>query len=143
MIFTERAVSETMQNCETSAPVPDVRRFQPPAAPAPDPTALAAAAALLREAHRPLILAGRVTRDRSGWDARVRLAERLGAAVLTDMKQAAAFPTAHPLHAAPAAMFPGPAASAALREADVVLSLDWVDLAGTLAASPASAACTR
>ena len=128
-----------MQEAETAtAPQPDVRRFQPPAASAPDPTALACAAAALREAHRPLILAGRVTRDRGGWDARVRLAERLGAAVLTDMKPAAAFPTAHPLHAAHAAMFPGPAASAALREADVVLSLDWIDLAGTLNAAGAA-----
>jgi thiamine pyrophosphate-dependent acetolactate synthase large subunit-like protein len=52
--------------------------------------------------------------------------------VITDLKQAAAFPTDHPLHAAPPASFPLPAAQAAIREADVILSLDWNDLAGAL-----------
>ncbi len=55
------------------------------------------------------------------------------------MKAAAAFPTGHRLHAAPAAMFPGAAAVQALQGADVVLSLDWIDLAGTLAAAGATA----
>ena len=120
-----------------SAPPPDVSRFRAPAPPAPDPATLAAAAAALRGARAPLILCGRTTRSQDGWDGRVRLAERLGAAVLTDMKAAAAFPTAHRLHAAPAAMFPGPGAVAALRAADVVLSLDWIDLAGALTAAGA------
>ncbi len=44
----------------------------------------------------------------------------------------AAFPTDHPLHAAPPATFPD---GRLLREADVVLSLDWVDTAGTLKAA--------
>ena len=120
------------------APPPDVKRHRAPAPPAPDNDTLLDAAAALSCAHRPLILAGRVTRDQAGWDARVRLAERLGAAVLTDLKSAAAFPTAHPLHAAHAAMFPGPDAVAALRRADVILSLDWTDLAGTLRAAQAT-----
>ncbi len=130
-----------MQEEETpAAPPPDVGRYRAPLSPAPNATALAAAAATLRMARRPLILAGRVTRDQQGWDDRVRLAERLGAAVLTDLKAAAAFPTAHRLHAAHAGMFPGPAAVAALRQADVILSLDWIDLAGTLGAAGAQAA---
>ncbi len=128
-----------MQEAEApAAPPPDVARYRAPAPPAPDPATLAAATSALRAARAPLILCGRTTRSQSGWDARVRLAERLGAAVLTDLKAAAAFPTAHPLHAAPAGMFPVPAAAAALRGADVVLSLDWIDLAGTLAAAGAT-----
>ena len=121
-------------------PSPDVARFRAPAPPAPDPAALAAVVQALRAARRPLILAGRVTRDQAGWDARVRLAERLGAAVLTDMKLAAAFPTNHRLHAADAAMFVGKDATSALQQADVVLSLDWNDLAGTLKAAGVRAA---
>ena len=39
------------------------------------------------------------------------------------------FPTDHPLHAEPLATFPG---GKLLKEADVILSLDAVDLAGTL-----------
>jgi len=96
-----------MQEAETpSSAMPDVNRYRAPAPPAPDPAALLAAAEALRSARRPLILAGRVTRDQAGWDARVRLAERLGAAVLTDLKLAAAFPSAHPLHAADTACSP-------------------------------------
>ncbi len=127
-----------MQEAET-APIamPDISRFRAPAPPAPDASALRAAAAALQAAKRPLILAGRCTRDQAGWDKRVRLAERLGAAVLTDLKIAAAFPTGHRLYAADAGMFPGKGAVAALQQADVILSLDWNDLAGTLTAAGA------
>ncbi len=91
------------------------------------------AAALLSAAESPVILAGRVGRDVVAWDARIALAERLGARVVTDLKTAAAFPTDHRLHAgAPAIIAPVPAAADAIRAADVILSLDWVDLAGTL-----------
>jgi thiamine pyrophosphate-dependent acetolactate synthase large subunit-like protein len=62
----------------------------------------------------------------------VALAERLGARVLTNLKQAAAFPTDHPLHAAPPATFLSPAGAEVIRDADVILSLDWLDVAGTL-----------
>jgi thiamine pyrophosphate-dependent acetolactate synthase large subunit-like protein len=56
----------------------------------------------------------------------------LNARVITDLKVGAAFPTDHPLHAgAPGMIAPVPEAAEALRTADVILSLDWVDLAGT------------
>jgi thiamine pyrophosphate-dependent acetolactate synthase large subunit-like protein len=61
------------------------------------------------------------------------LAERLGAQVVTDLKVGAAFPTHHPLHAgSPGGTTLAPEASAAIREADVIVSLDWVDLSGTI-----------
>ncbi len=127
-----------MQEAEAPAlALPDTARFRAPAPPAPNLAALAAAAAALQAAVRPVILAGRVTRDQAGWDERIRLAERLGAAVITDLKQAAAFPSTHRLHAADAGMFPGKGAAEALRQADVVLSLDWNDLSGTLTAASA------
>jgi thiamine pyrophosphate-dependent acetolactate synthase large subunit-like protein len=75
---------------------------------------------------------GRVSRSEQAWKARIALAEKLQARVFTDIKTAAAFPTDHPLHAAPPATFPD---GKLLREADVVLSLDWVDTAGTLKAA--------
>ena len=128
-----------MQEAATPpVPKPDVTRFRAPPPPLADPHSVRAAAAALRSAQRPLILAGRVSRDEASWDARIELAERLGAAVLTDLKTAAAFPDSHRLHAAHAAMFPGAAALAALKQADVVLSLDWIDLAGTLASAGAT-----
>ena len=113
----------------------DPARFQPAPPPHPAPEAVSRAAALLAGAERPLILAGRVSRDAAAWQQRVALAERLGAKVLTDLKVGSAFPTDHPLHAAPPVFFLSPEATALLLAADVVLSLDWLDLAGTLKAA--------
>jgi thiamine pyrophosphate-dependent acetolactate synthase large subunit-like protein len=118
---------------ETPVVPPDASRFAPAAPSRPSAQAVGAAADLLLKAKHPLILAGRVSRDRGGWDARVELAERLGARVLTDRKAAAAFPTDHPLHAAPPVTFMTPGVAEILRGADAILALDWIDLAGTMA----------
>jgi thiamine pyrophosphate-dependent acetolactate synthase large subunit-like protein len=75
---------------------------------------------------------GRCARTEEAWGRRLKLAETLGAIVLTDPKTGATFPTAHRLQGPPAGNQPSPEALAVLREADVVLSLDWVDLAGAL-----------
>jgi thiamine pyrophosphate-dependent acetolactate synthase large subunit-like protein len=75
---------------------------------------------------------GRVTRETAAWDARVALAEALNADVVTDLKVGAAFPTDHPLHVAPPSIVMQPGLAQAIAGADVILSLDWVDLAGTL-----------
>ena len=113
--------------------MPDANRYlpAPPSHPAPD--AVAMAATWLSSARNPVMLIGRVDRSQSGWDSRVSLAEKLGASVLTDLKQGAAFPTDHSLHAAAPGFFLSPEAAETLRDADVVLSLEWVDLGGTLA----------
>jgi thiamine pyrophosphate-dependent acetolactate synthase large subunit-like protein len=116
-------------------PEPEVARYRAPLPAAPAPDLIARAAKLLAEAERPVILMGRVSRDTDAWRRRVELAELLHATVLTDLKQAAAFPTDHPLHGPPPSVFPQPAMIEVLRAADVVLSLDWTDLAGTLKAA--------
>jgi thiamine pyrophosphate-dependent acetolactate synthase large subunit-like protein len=90
------------------------------------------AAQLLSSAKAPAILVGRVNRSETDWKARVALAEKLQARVFTDIKTPAGFPTDHPLHAEPPATFPG---GKLLKEADVILALDAVDLAGTLKAT--------
>jgi thiamine pyrophosphate-dependent acetolactate synthase large subunit-like protein len=113
-------------------PLPDAKRHRAPDAVLPAAHLVEAAAKLLSAAKHPLILAGRVSRSEAGWKQRVALAEKLQARVFTDIKLGAAFPTDHPLHAAPPATFPSPDAAKLLREADVVLSLDWTDLAGVL-----------
>jgi thiamine pyrophosphate-dependent acetolactate synthase large subunit-like protein len=112
--------------------VPDVRRYRPPSPQAPAAADVAEMVKWLTTAKSPVILMGRVSRSQVDWDARVLLAESLGARVLTDLKVGAAFPSRHPLHAAPAGMFLTAEAAQVLKNADVVLSLDWVDLAGTL-----------
>ena len=113
-------------------PLPDPKRYRPAEPVQPAASALEAAAKLLSGAKHPVILAGRVSRSEAAWKERVALAEKLQARVFTDIKLGAAFPTDHPLHAAPPATFLPPDAAKLLREADVVLSLDWVDLAGVL-----------
>jgi len=116
----------------TLPPLPDAKRFRAPEPVLPAAHLVGAAAKLLSGAKHPVVLAGRVSRSEAGWKERVALAEKLQARVFTDIKMGAAFPTDHPLHAAPPATFLAPAAAQKLREADVVLSLDWNDLAGTL-----------
>jgi thiamine pyrophosphate-dependent acetolactate synthase large subunit-like protein len=118
--------------------LPDTARYAPAAAPPPSPTGVVRAVELLEGAARPLLLAGRGGRGQAAWEARVRLAERLGAAVLTDLKTAAAFPTAHPLHTAVPGTFLTDSGRELVAAADLVLALDWVDLAGTLRAAEAS-----
>jgi len=112
--------------------LPDVTRMAPPARVRPDSQTLADAVARLRSAKRPVILMGRVSRDEGDWNTRVAFAERLDAPVITDLKVAAAFPTEHPLHAGPPGAYLAEQSIAALRNADVIVALDWVDLAGTL-----------
>src|SRR5438067_2888919 len=113
-------------------PLPDVSRFAPPAAVQPEAAAVAKAAELLSGAKNPALLIGRVSRSVAGWKARLAFAEKIQAQGLTDIKAACAFPTDHPLHAAPPATFPD---GALLRECDVIASLDWIDTAGTLKAA--------
>jgi thiamine pyrophosphate-dependent acetolactate synthase large subunit-like protein len=112
--------------------VPDVARFQIADPVLPAKEAIEKAAKLLSSAKNPAILIGRVSRSEQGWKQRIALAEKLQAKVFTDIKTGAAFPTDHPLHAAPPATFPD---GKLLRDCDVVLSLDWVDTAGTLKAA--------
>jgi thiamine pyrophosphate-dependent acetolactate synthase large subunit-like protein len=122
-----------MQEGKIAEPLPpmDAKRMMPPTSSTASAEAIKQAADLLAAAKHPVILAGRVSRSEAAWKSRVALAEKLGARVLTDIKIGAAFPTDHPLHAgAPAVIAPVPEALEALRAADVILSLDWVDLAG-------------
>jgi len=113
-------------------PLPETARYQAPPAAHPQPDLVDQAAAWLSSAKNPVVLMGRVSRDIDAWDERVALAETLSATVFTDLKLGAAFPTDHALHAVPPGFFLSPQGAATLRAADVVLSLDWLDLGGTL-----------
>jgi thiamine pyrophosphate-dependent acetolactate synthase large subunit-like protein len=109
---------------------PDMDRYKPGVPPAPSADAVEEAAQLLVKARKPLILLGRCSRSTADWDARIELAEALGAAVLTDAKLPSSFPTDHPLHPLESRFRPSPASSQMTKDADVILSLDWVDLKG-------------
>ena len=110
--------------------LPDAARYKAPSPPVPDKELVKEAARMLVGARRPVILAGRVSRSEVAWKERIELAEYLSARVLTDLKTGAAFPTKHPLHVSPASLVTGSkAAIAEVAEADVILSLDWLDAA--------------
>ena len=120
--------------------IPDVSRLQPPPPPRPQAESVARAAALLAEARRPVMLIGRSGISKEAWDARVKLAERLGACVMTDLKNRAAFPTDHPAHVVqPFNQMPAPAREV-LAEADVVLALEWLDLGNAVGATKSTPA---
>lgn len=113
--------------------LPDPARHASPAFPTPGPADVAALHDMLETAERPVFLMGRVSRRQEDWDRRVALAEHHGARVVTDIKTAAAFPTRHPLHAGAPGYFLTADAKEAIAEADLVVSFDFVDPAGTLA----------
>jgi thiamine pyrophosphate-dependent acetolactate synthase large subunit-like protein len=122
-----------LQESKVSEPLPsiDPARYMPEVATAAPAEMIKQAAAMLKGAKQVLILAGRASRSEEAWNARVALAEALGARVVTDLKIGATFPTDHPLYAgAPRAI--SPESVEGLKNVDVILSLDWVDLAGAL-----------
>jgi thiamine pyrophosphate-dependent acetolactate synthase large subunit-like protein len=128
-----------MQEAKLTEPLPpiDAARYTPAVATAAPADLVQQAAALLKSAKHPVILAGRTLRDEGAWNARVTLAEALNARVITDMKIGASFPTDHPLYVG-ATHALTPDSAKALRQADVILSLDWVDLAGAIKLAPVS-----
>jgi thiamine pyrophosphate-dependent acetolactate synthase large subunit-like protein len=110
--------------------IPDAARFAPAPAPAVPRESILKALKAINKAKFPLILAGRVSRKQGDWDRRVRFAEAIGAAVLTSSNDPSAFPTTHPLHLAAPCLRPSQDATALIKQADLIISLDWLDLAG-------------
>lgn len=127
-------LDSTLQESKIGAmpDIPDVMRYAAPAPVQPAPEAVLAAAKLLSDAKNPVMLAGRTTRNMEAWQARIALAEKLNMRVLTNIKLAASFPTDHRLHPLPPSNRLTAEGQKLLAEADVILSLDCLDLAGTL-----------
>jgi acetolactate synthase-1/2/3 large subunit len=89
--------------------------------PAPEPADVAAAAAVLRRAARPFLLAGGGVMHSQAGPALTALAERLSAAVGTTLTGKGAIGEGHPLSVGVVGTMGTAAAAAALAEADVVL----------------------
>lgn len=98
--------------------------------PVPSAPAMARAVEMIGNARRPILLMGRASRDPEGWEARIRLAEIIGGPVICDRRASAVFPTEHPLHCLGFGPNLSGEAVEALKAADLVLSLDYIDLAG-------------
>jgi benzoylformate decarboxylase len=115
---------------EESVSIPDPARFAPAPSPAVPRASVLKALKAIEKAKFPVMLMGRVSRRQDDWDRRVRFAEAIGAAVLTSSNDAASFPTTHPMHLAAPCLRPSKAASAIIDKADLIISMDWLDLAG-------------
>jgi thiamine pyrophosphate-dependent acetolactate synthase large subunit-like protein len=122
-----------MQEAKLTEQLPpiDAARYMPPVVTAAPADLLQKAAAMLKSAKEVVILAGRASRSEEAWNARIALAEALNASVITDLKIGASFPTDHPLYVG-ASHGLTPDSVEAVSGADVIVSLDWVDLAGAL-----------
>lgn len=113
--------------------VPPLERFRTAERPGAPSASLERTVAAIGAARRPLFLFGRMSRDQADWDARVKLAEAAGAAVMTSIHNAAAFPTDHPQHiVAPCAEHRTQEEKDIVAAADLIVSFDWLDLAGFL-----------
>ena len=120
---------------EREVKVPPAERYRPGAEPEASRSDVRATCDALRAARFPIILVGRGSRGQTEWDARVRLAESTGAVVLTTTHNASAFPTEHPAHILPpVGERPTDEETSLLKQADLIVSLDWHDLAGFLSA---------
>jgi thiamine pyrophosphate-dependent acetolactate synthase large subunit-like protein len=131
-VYVNLDVGLQEQALPAPVPLPAIERSPAAVAGSPPPEAVREAARWLEAAHRPLIMIGRVSPHAADFDARVAFAERIGAIVLTDIKTGASFPTQHALHPFAPSLYATGGAADAIREADVILSLDWIDLGGTL-----------
>jgi thiamine pyrophosphate-dependent acetolactate synthase large subunit-like protein len=116
---------------------PDTDRYMNTASPSPSPEEVKNVAKLLSSSKKPLFLFGRLNRSQECWDQRVKLVELFEARVITDIKQACCFPTTHKFHPCPPSLFNSPKASEMIKSADLIISFDWVDLAGALGAAHA------
>ena len=117
-------------------PVPPLASYALPSQPRPAEADLATAAEFIEHAQKPLILVGRHSRDSKHWARRIEFAETTGAAVLCDLKCGVGFPNPHPQFVGAPAQYLDPESLATLCAADVIVSLDWPDLAGLLASRP-------
>ena len=129
------SLDAALQEEELAQPVvlPALDRYRVAVPAAPPAEAVREVAELLRAARRPLLMIGRVSPDAADFARRIALAERAGAVVLTDIKTGASFPTQHRLQPFPPSLYVTGDAGALIRDADLIVSLDWIDLGGTLA----------
>ena len=116
---------------EGEVKIPDVARFKLADPPPASADAVEKTADLLIKSRKSVLMFGRMSAKTDDWDRRIKLAELTGAGVITDLKNRASFPTAHALHIGAPSNWVSPLGGEELLAADVVISFDWVDLAGS------------
>lgn len=112
------------QPLDGPVPLPELTLHRPAPPLFPDPGLVESAARLLAGARLPVVVGGRVGLDPAATPVLRELVDSIGAAYVDD-RNLVAFPTAHPANCTGDARL--------LRDADVVLGVDVVDLPGLLA----------
>lgn len=125
------------------AGIPDPARYPMAAPTRPSETDLTRAIELVQQAQRPLVMVGRHSRAPDEWQRRVQFVDSLGAAVICDQKCGVGFPSTHPGFVAAPAQYLDSRSVAVLAQADLIVSLDWPDLAGLLASTRVSGSRPR
>lgn len=120
------------QSLEKPPAMPDMARYQPPSPPRAQGADVAKAVEMIKAAKRPVLLCGRSSRSQDSWNNRVKLAEAIGAVVMSDLKNGAAFPTDHPAHVIEPFNQPTQTHQDLLAEADLIIALEWIDLGGCI-----------
>ncbi|MFG1358072.1 thiamine pyrophosphate-binding protein [Xanthobacter pseudotagetidis] len=103
--------------------MPDPDGYRPAVVPAAPHDSVAAAAALLARAAKPVIIAGGGIKNTAGTASVLALAERLDAPIVTSPGHGDAIPSDHPLNGGQMGPRGNPVASRLVREADVILAL--------------------
>jgi thiamine pyrophosphate-dependent acetolactate synthase large subunit-like protein len=130
--FVVLDVAMQEQKLPAPLPMPKLERFAPPAVTKPAPADVKRAVEIMRKAKHPVMIVGRMSREVGPYNDRIALAEALNARVITDFKAGSVFPSGHPLHVGRAAARLTEDGIAALKEADAILSLESIDLGGSL-----------
>ena len=120
------------QRLENPPVFPAVSRFRPPESPSASQADIDALSSAILAAKHPLFLFGRGARGEDNWNRRVELAEMAGASVMTSIRERSVFPTDHPLHVVHPSFWLTPPAKEQIKEADLIVSFDWVDLKGVM-----------
>jgi benzoylformate decarboxylase len=112
--------------------IPDPARYLPAPPPAATRATVRKVIQAIKKAKTPLMLVGRGNRSQSAWNNRVKLAEALGCAVLSNLRAGAVFPTEHPSHITAPCVRPPEENKALVNKADLIMNFGWNDLAGFL-----------
>ena len=120
------------QTLKRGVKIPDPARYQPAPPPAATRATVRKAIAAIKKAKLPVMLVGRGDRSQAAWDNRVKLAEALGCAVLSNLRAGAMFPTEHPSHVVAPCVRPPEENKALINKADLIMNLGWLDFAGFL-----------
>ncbi|HEU0169115.1 MAG TPA: thiamine pyrophosphate-dependent enzyme [Chloroflexota bacterium] len=123
-----------LQEARIERPValPDLAHYAPPTPPEPAAEALRDAARWLVAAQFPVIMLGQTAQTQQAWDELRQLAEALGAAVVTENRGMASFDSTHFLQQCGNGGRAGAESNDMIRQADVVLAINRIDVMGSL-----------